>query len=202
MHHVIQQMALPFLTRLEALDPVPAMRLSLQFTALLEEAGSYADALLSLRTAEQCGGRASRDSFGRGSLNAFTLLRRRAQLLAERSPQAVDFEALLRSAQEHTAGELSRTLTLNVVQVHRWLRRDYLGLSSTRALGNAHELLSPFISKYSNGFDHDGLVIPEGVGAADFSENFLLAGLAACRLRPSSPGLNCSWIVKRGNLKR
>jgi hypothetical protein len=180
MRHVIQQVALPFLSRIEVLDPIPALRLSLQFTALLEEAGYYADAEVSLGLASKFAGDASPSSLERGSLNAFILVRRRAQLLAERAPNKVDFDRLLREAQEHAGNDANRILTLNVVQVHRWLRQG-----SPNALKSALELLGPLISNYRRELFRDGeLVLPQGLGAADFSEIFLLAAITACRVRP------------------
>jgi len=58
-HQILQNIALPFLIRIESIDPVAALRLSLQLTALLEEACYYKDAqdALKLATHAEAGSR-------------------------------------------------------------------------------------------------------------------------------------------------
>jgi len=70
-------------------------------------------------------------------------------------------------------------LTLNVVQVHRALR-----LGSIKDLEKAHAILTPLISDYRKLlFRNNQWVIPQGLGAADFSERFLLGSITASCLQ-------------------
>jgi hypothetical protein len=178
MHQLIQQAALPFLNRIDSIDPVPALRLGIQFTAMLEEAGYYDDAESALAFAGHVSRKAA--PFGRGSLESYTLYRRRAQLIGERAPDDGRFDGLLRQAQEHAGDAPDRIINLEIVRAHRWLRQG-----SPEGLKRAHELLAPLVSAYSPSiFRNDRLTIPPGLAPAHLSEIFLLSSIAACRLRP------------------
>lgn len=181
MHQVLQTIALPFLARTESLDAVAALRLSLQFTALLEEAGYYEDAERALKLATLMRRRFDSSLLTHGSQNAFIFLRRQAQLHAEQYPTSKKFNDLLRSAQEHTSQQADRILTLNVVKVHRALR-----LGSKTELCQVHEALKNHTGEYQKQYLHGNQwAIPKGLGAADFSEIFLLDAITTCRLQPS-----------------
>lgn len=179
-HQVVRQIVLPFLSRIETIDPVAAIRLAIQLTALLEEGGYYEEAENALALAARVGRRIGKMALGRGTIPAFTLLRRQAQLLAERAPLDPRFETLFQKAIEQTAHSPDRLLTLQVVRVHRWLRQG-----TPEALKRAYEVLGPLIEiQRSSLFAGDRFVLPIGLAAADPSEIFLLAGISAARVRP------------------
>jgi hypothetical protein len=179
LHQVIQAIALPYLIQLHEIDPVAGARIALQFTALLEESGYYEDAETALKLAVKLSKHAS-EFLGRGSQNAFVLKRRQAQLHAERKPDDRRFDYLLEETKEHVVEHEDRRLTLDVVQVHKALR---LGIPGE--LEKAHQILLPLISHYQQKYFINGKwVLPLGLGAADFSEIFMLDAITTSRLQP------------------
>ena len=190
-HHVLQGIVLPFLVRIDAVDAVAALRLSIQLTALLEEAGYYEDAQHALSLADSMSRKASRESFGRGAPDAFTLWRRRAQLFAERAPDDARFDGLLDHAQEHVGGAPSRALNLQIVQAHRWLRQG-----SHNGLKKAYDMLAALrVEHPAAHFRGDSLDLPPGFATAELSELLLLFGITACRLRPGGWKRDCDDAV-------
>jgi hypothetical protein len=101
MRHVLRQMALPFLTRLDQVDAGTALRVVLQLTGLLEEIGRTQDAQTCLEFGHNVSRAALRTFFEESTRESYGLLRRRAQLLAERNPTDGKFDGMITQAQEH-----------------------------------------------------------------------------------------------------
>jgi hypothetical protein len=194
MHQLVRQTVLPFLLRIDMIDAVAALRLSIQLTALLEEAGYYEDAQNALSFADSASRKASPDVFGRGAQDAFTLWRRRAQLFAERTPNDAKFDGLFARADENVEGALARVFNLQIVRAHRWLRQG-----SSEGLKRAYEMLVPIRAEYSPKlFKDEALIVPPGFAAAELSELLLLSAIATCRLRSGNWKRDCEDAIALG----
>jgi hypothetical protein len=191
MHQILRQTVLPFLLRIDTIDAVAAVRLSIQLTALLEEAGYYEDAQNALFFADSASRKASPDLFVRGAQDAFTLWRRRAQLFAERTPNDAKFDGLIDRADEHAEGALGRAFNLQIVRAHRWLRQG-----SSEGLKRTYEMLVPVRTEYRPKLlKNEELIVPPGFAAAELSELLLLSAIAACRLRPGDWKRDCEDAI-------
>ena len=191
MHQIVRQTVLPFLLRIDMIDAVAALRLSIQLTALLEEAGYYEDAQNALSVADRASRKASPEFLRSDAQEAFALWRRRAQLFAERMPNDAKFDGLLDRADERVEGALARAFNLQIVRAHRWLRQG-----SSEGLKRAYEMLMPVRAEYrSKLLKSESLIVPPGFAAAELSELLLLSAIAACRLRPSDWKRDCEEAI-------
>jgi hypothetical protein len=194
MAHLIRATLLPFLNRIDSIGPLAASRLALQLTALLDESGYRAEAEAPLAFAERLNGKYAGLAYPPGSLNAFTLLRRRAQLAAELAPNERRFESLLQPAQERVEKDVNRELILKNVTAYRWLRQ-----SSDLASKLAYENLFPIVSQYSASlWNGRQLVKPPGIDVANLAEIFLAAGISACRVQPGGWERYAEEMLARG----
>jgi hypothetical protein len=181
MYQLIRQVLLPFIVRIDQIDPFPALRLTITLIALLEEAGYYGDAQMALTVANGLSGSNELSVAGQAFLEPFKLQRRKAQLLAERAPEDNRFEKFVRMAEERAGGDHERSFTLEVVRAQRWLRQG-----SYEGAKRAFELLAPLIAAYSEPVAQNGLAAkPARITIADLSEVFLLRSIAACRVQPA-----------------
>jgi hypothetical protein len=181
MYQLIRQVLLPFIVRIDQIDPFPALRLTITLIALLEEAGYYEDAQTALTVATSLSGSNELSFAGQAILEPFKLQRRKAQLLAERAPEDNRFEKLVRNAEERAGGDREQSFTLGVVRAQRWLRQG-----SYEGAKRAFELLAPLIAAYSEPVAQNGLAAkPARITIADLSEVFLLRSIAACRVQPA-----------------
>jgi hypothetical protein len=194
MYQLVRQTVLPFLLRIDTINAVAALRLSIQLTALLEEAGYYEAAQTALSFADKVSRKVSPGFFGHGAQDAVTLWRRRAQLFAERAPCDARFDGLLDRADEHVEGGLARAFNLQIVRAHRWLRQG-----SSEGLNSAYEMLMPVRAEYRPKlFQNEELIVPTGFAAAELSELLLLSAIAACRLRPGDWKRDCEDALAFG----
>lgn len=181
MYQLIRHVLLPFIVRIEQIDPFPALRLTITLTALLEEAGYYEDAQMALTVATKLSRSKELSFAGQAVLEPFKLYRRRAQLLAERAPENSQFEKLVRNAEECAGADRERSFTLEVVRTQRWLRQG-----SYEGAKRAFERLAPLIAAYGEPVAQQGLATkPARISIADLSEVFLLQSIAACRVQPT-----------------
>jgi hypothetical protein len=182
MYQLIRHVLLPFVVRIDQIDPFPALRLTINLIALLEEAGFYEDAQMALTAATRLSGSKELSFAGQAFLEPFMLRRRSAQLLAERAPEDKRFERLVRSAEDSAGGDRERSFTLQVVRAQRWLRQG-----SYEGAKRAFEMLAPLVAAYAEPLAQNGLAAkPARISIADLSEVFVLQSIASCRVQPGS----------------
>ncbi len=178
--YLIRNSLLPFISRVEILDPRPIFRLALQLSALLDESAYFELAVSALMLAKSLSHRYPDIVSPDGSIYRFSLPRREAQLLMQRDPAATACKSLLAQANEQASDNVNRAITMELLQCSHSFH-----IGTAPASRKAYERLAPLVSRYEGStFAKTGINISGDVTASAVTEIFLMSGIAASRIRP------------------
>jgi hypothetical protein len=143
--HLIRHSLLPLVAQIHSLDPRPFCQLALQLSGICDEAAYFDTATAALTLAESVAGRFAALVYESGSLNRFSLLRRRAQLAMERMPTDASFDYLAKLAEEQAQNNPNLPLTLHVIVTQRWFRQ-----ATRNASRKIYEAVATTVDSYKN----------------------------------------------------
>jgi hypothetical protein len=178
--YIIRNRLLPLVAPLHCLDPRPMCLLALQLSGLLDEVGCFDSAAGALALAESVANRFASLVYQPESLNRFSLMRRRAQLLMERQPADKAFAALANEIEEQMANNANLPLTWQVVTTARAFRQG-----TYRASRQAYETLIPIAERFSSEvFSGRSMEKPRRIDFSNLSQLFLFSSIATSRVCP------------------